>query len=121
MVKVLLKRVLGKTSLKYEEMTTVLCDTEAVINARPLTYVSEDAEDLAPLTPSMFLRDMRGRSSRFGSLRQGQLEEKNKIPTEVRDDFRKRFREQYLNLLAQPRGKVIQENTKGGRCGTGRF
>ena len=37
---------------------TVLCDCEAVINSRPLTYMSEDAEDLTPLTPAMFLQSI---------------------------------------------------------------
>ncbi|GFY48649.1 hypothetical protein TNIN_449911 [Trichonephila inaurata madagascariensis] len=30
----------------------------AVINSRPLNYLSEDPYDLTPLTPSMFLKDI---------------------------------------------------------------
>ncbi|GFY16477.1 integrase catalytic domain-containing protein [Trichonephila clavipes] len=54
-IKELLKRTLGKAILTYEELLTVLCDCEAVVNSRPLTYVSEDPNDLIPLTPSLFL------------------------------------------------------------------
>ncbi|GFT97802.1 integrase catalytic domain-containing protein [Trichonephila clavipes] len=59
-IKELLKRTLGKAILTYEELLTVLCDCEAVVNSRPLTYVSEDPNDLIPLTPSLFLN---GKSS----------------------------------------------------------
>ncbi|GFX38438.1 DUF5641 domain-containing protein [Trichonephila clavipes] len=40
-------------------MCTVLCDCESLINSRPLTYVTDDVEDLEPLTPTMFLQDIR--------------------------------------------------------------
>ncbi|GFX93937.1 integrase catalytic domain-containing protein [Trichonephila clavipes] len=59
LVKRTLRKTLGKTSLNYEEMYTVLCDCESLINSRPLTYVTDDVEDLEPLTPSMFLQDIR--------------------------------------------------------------
>uniref|UniRef100_A0A5S6QML0 Integrase catalytic domain-containing protein n=1 Tax=Trichuris muris TaxID=70415 RepID=A0A5S6QML0_TRIMR len=55
MLKELLRRTLGNTLLTYEELFTVLCDCEAVMNSRPLTYVSDGVADLEPLTPSMFL------------------------------------------------------------------
>lgn len=35
----------------------VIC--ESVTNARPLTYVSEDASDLASIMPNMFLLDLK--------------------------------------------------------------
>ncbi|GFX94875.1 integrase catalytic domain-containing protein [Trichonephila clavipes] len=38
MVKKLLRRVLEKASLYYEEIFTILCDIEATINSRPLNY-----------------------------------------------------------------------------------
>ncbi|GFX36854.1 integrase catalytic domain-containing protein [Trichonephila clavipes] len=50
-----LKRTLGRSVLKYDELYTVLCDCESIINCRPLTYVSENSEEFIPLTPSMFL------------------------------------------------------------------
>ncbi|KAF6213565.1 hypothetical protein GE061_011286 [Apolygus lucorum] len=39
MIKELMRRNLGQAALTYEALTTVVCDIEAVINARPLTYV----------------------------------------------------------------------------------
>ncbi|XP_035227368.1 uncharacterized protein LOC118199581 [Stegodyphus dumicola] len=58
MVKENLRRVLGRTSLNYEELYTILCDCEQVINSRPITYVSEDNQDPSPLTPMMFLQEL---------------------------------------------------------------
>ncbi|XP_033212371.1 uncharacterized protein LOC117169969 [Belonocnema kinseyi] len=57
-LKTILRKILGKASLSYESLTTALCDVEAIINSRPLTYVSEDEEDLKPLTPAMFLQEI---------------------------------------------------------------
>ncbi|GFU63543.1 integrase catalytic domain-containing protein [Trichonephila clavipes] len=48
-VKELLRRTLGKCTLTYEELNTILCDCESIINCRPLTYVSEDPGELIPL------------------------------------------------------------------------
>jgi hypothetical protein len=56
MVKKLLGRLLARSSLHYEELQKILCNTEAVINSRPLTYLSEDPKDLSPLTPAMFIQ-----------------------------------------------------------------
>jgi hypothetical protein len=50
------KKNLGKG---LSHLATVLCDCEAIVNARPLTYVSSVGSDLMPLTPSFFLQDVR--------------------------------------------------------------
>jgi hypothetical protein len=39
----------------YEECYTLLCQIEAVLNSRPLTPMSEDPNDLMPLTPAHYL------------------------------------------------------------------
>ncbi|KAG8198525.1 hypothetical protein JTE90_017390 [Oedothorax gibbosus] len=57
-MKDLLKRVLGRALLSQEEMFTVLCDCESLMNSRPLTYISENNKDPVPLSPSMFLQDI---------------------------------------------------------------
>lgn len=45
-------KVLGKASLNFEELTTMLTEIEAVLNSRPLSYVHENASEPQPLTPS---------------------------------------------------------------------
>lgn len=57
-LKTILRKVLGKACLSYESLTTILCDAEALINARSLTYMSDDPSDLKPLTPAMFLQEI---------------------------------------------------------------
>ena len=48
-----IKKVIGRSTVSYDEMCTLLTEVEAVINARPLTYVYDDEESVSyPLTPS---------------------------------------------------------------------
>jgi hypothetical protein len=54
-VKKSLKRSLGKSCLPRIELETTLFEIENCINSRPLTFVSDDAQDLQPLTPNHFL------------------------------------------------------------------
>ena len=50
-----LKRVIGNSTLTFEEMTTLLCQIEACLNSRPITQISSNPEDPYPLTPGHFL------------------------------------------------------------------
>ena len=48
-----LKKTVGRTSLDYDELNTVLVETESIINSRSLTYIYGDDESIShPLTPS---------------------------------------------------------------------
>ncbi|GBO02716.1 hypothetical protein AVEN_51427-1 [Araneus ventricosus] len=54
-VKTCLKRILGKSSLTYEELYAVIVEIEAVINSRPITYLFSNVNEPDPLSPSHFL------------------------------------------------------------------
>ena len=54
-VKISLRKSLGHTTLKREELQTVLYEIAAIINSRPLTYASDNLADTQALTPNHFL------------------------------------------------------------------
>lgn len=49
------KRVIGKQTLTFEELITLLCQVEACLNSRPIAALSNKADDFNYLTPGHFL------------------------------------------------------------------
>lgn len=99
-----LVRVVGEQIFSYEEMSTLLCEIEAVLNSRPLCSQSSDPNDLIPLTPSHFLTlgpllpiipepDLS--EIAIARLSRWQLIQK------LQSDFWKRYSLEYLNTLQQ--------------------
>ncbi|XP_050313689.1 uncharacterized protein LOC126748481 [Anthonomus grandis grandis] len=54
-VKYHIKRLIGESRMTYEQFSTILCEIEAILNSRPLSALSNDPNDLTPLTPGHFL------------------------------------------------------------------
>ena len=54
LTKTTLKKVLGRTSINLATLQTIIVEIEAMLNDRPLTFVSSDLDD-EPLTPSHLL------------------------------------------------------------------
>ena len=59
-VKQSLKKSIGRATLSYDELNTILTEVESIINPRPLTYVYDDTESISyPLTPSHLISGRR--------------------------------------------------------------
>merc|ERR1712237_195084 len=54
-VRGILEVTLGKQVVSDDCLVTLFCEAEAVINSRPISVVSMDSRDPAPLTPNMLL------------------------------------------------------------------
>ena len=116
MTKKLLLRTLGRASLSYDELLTVTCDVEAVINSRPLTYVSENNEDLIPLSPSMFLQEIQEVGvPDLDELDAKGFEKRFRYRQQLRNELRGRFRQEYLGQLVQK----VKENQKTAKLSPG--
>ncbi|CAL8127281.1 unnamed protein product [Orchesella dallaii] len=104
-VKDLMKRILGRSRLNYDQLRTCIMGVSATINDRPLTVVSEDSGDLIPLTPSMFIRRQvdggMPETASCESLQRGFIKMKN-LQRQLKD----RFRKEYVSLLVQRRNEA---------------
>ena len=59
-----LKKVLGRSTLNFDELNTILVEIESVINSRPITYVYDDEDSNSyPLTPADLIYGRRISSS----------------------------------------------------------
>ncbi|XP_065664738.1 uncharacterized protein LOC136086370 [Hydra vulgaris] len=104
-------KTIGKALLSYEELETILCEIESVINSCPLYYISEDDTPEA-LTPYHLM---------FGRNIHNKLNEIYKLPEDVSKrtvflktaifNFWKRFASLYLNELKQHHLYVKDKNS----------
>jgi hypothetical protein len=111
LLKQLLCKTLGKTLLTYEELETVLCDCESVINSRPLTHVSEDVTDLVPITPNMFLLDLKEVGLvDCDAVESGRLNRWSTYQQKVKENLQERFKKEYLGqlVLTAKKGHKLQ-------------
>ncbi len=102
MTKRCLKKMIGQAKLTYDELVTAVTEVEAVINSRPLSYISSDDMD-EPLTPAHLLA-----GSRLLSQRDCQVEEDNfeisaehltrrmNFLSKIIENFWKRWEKEYL-------------------------
>lgn len=96
----LLRKMIGKAKLTYDEMRTCLSGVEQVVNDRPLTAVTQDAEDLRPLTPSMFLRDLPLSFPEGEEITGALLSEGYEKMQQLKVSLQARFRKEYLGFLS---------------------
>ncbi|GFU88612.1 integrase catalytic domain-containing protein [Trichonephila clavipes] len=100
MLKELLRRVFGKSIVNYEELLTIVCNCESIINARPLTYIHEDPNELLPLSPAMFIHGNSNiETPDLDEVDRSSFVKRTKYLQKLREDLRQRFRNEYLALL----------------------
>ena len=93
----LLKKTLGSACITVDELQTLLCEVEATINNRPLTYLSEDPNELAVLTPSLFLQPQAEIITT--DFDEADLGKRAQYLCRLRAELKKRFLEEYIAFL----------------------
>ena len=60
LVKRSLRKAIGRTTLTFDQLNTVLIEVESIVNSRPLTYIYDDVEGVSySISPSQLLYDLR--------------------------------------------------------------
>lgn len=98
-----LRRVIGTSTLTYEELSTVLAQVEACLNSRPLSVMSGSPNDPMPLTPGHFLigeplitvPDRNYEDFNVGSLKRWQVTQR------MLQEFWRKWSQEYLVHLMQ--------------------
>ena len=119
-----LKKVIGRASLTYEELSTLVVEIEGLINSRPLTYVFDDDETCtSPLCPSHLIYGRRITTmpnsqhyeviSTYQSLTKRARHHRNLI-----QQFTKQWRTEYL-LGLREQSRVMARNNKTGNISIG--
>jgi hypothetical protein len=81
---------------------------ESDINSRPLTYVSEDVTDLAPITTNMFPLDLKGGLADCDGVDSDRLNRRTIYRQKVKEILRQMFKKKYL-------GQLVLSSKKKGR------
>ena len=107
-----LRRVMGNSILTYEEITTILCQIEQVLNNRPLMALTNNPDDIFALTPSMLVNGSRSDAIPQPCLQtmdaRGHPAKRFRALQQLLSQFWKRWASEYVASL-QPRGKWRQE------------
>ncbi|GFY74103.1 integrase catalytic domain-containing protein [Trichonephila inaurata madagascariensis] len=105
-LKTLLRKTLGNAVLTAEELQSVLCDCESVVNSRPLSCLSEDSDDLVSLSPAMFLEENRNLDVPDIDYQDTvNLRKSVRYRQKLLNDLRHRFKKEYLGFLIQNKNK----------------
>lgn len=101
-----LRKAIGRNSLTYEELSTLLAEVEATLNSRPLTYPDEDDLEEA-LTPSHLVTGYRILSLPDSTTEEDEdynptpegLTRRMKHLAQIQDNFWRRWKREYLAEL----------------------
>lgn len=103
--------------LTAEELETLMCEAEFILNSRPLTPVSAESTDMGPITPNHLLM---GASSPAYAISDESsnlkyYQERWKLVQHLADNFWRRWRREYLpTLRLRPKWLKRQRNLEAG-------
>ncbi|GFV74551.1 integrase catalytic domain-containing protein [Trichonephila clavipes] len=118
-LKELLRKTLGKAIFTSEELTTILCECEKVVNSRPLTYLSEDLQDLTPIPPAILCDRPSSETTYLDMLDGNHLRKRLRFRVKMMRELRERFRKEYLDQLVQRHRQDPQSsNNQNGELST---
>ncbi len=94
--------------MEYEELMTILCDVEATINQRPLTYQSDRKKELLPLCSAQFIKENPNNNLPEADAIDGKaLRNSARICQTLREELKTRFRRDYLGQLQHMAGMKL--------------
>ncbi|XP_067030573.1 uncharacterized protein [Acropora muricata] len=113
-----LKKILGRSTLTFDELRAILVEIEAVINSRPITYVCDDEDSISyPLTPSDLIYGRRITSTPNAS-HQEIISKCHSLTRRIRHhknilaQFTNHWRKEYLTSLRERNQARSRENEK---------
>lgn len=94
--------MLGQSVVNLEQLQLLLMEISAVIKNRPLTTLTEDPEDLEPLTPAMFLRGTKNASfPEEEEISSRTLRKEWERIQDFKNRIQSRFRKEYIGQLVE--------------------
>ena len=122
LTKASIKKTLGRAHITLTALQTIIVEVEALLNDRPLTYMSDDISDPEPLTPAHLLHGRRLTRLPYEHATVEELQDPNYGVEQVRRDaktqaillehFTARWKHEYLTSLREfhrPSGKGGQQ------------
>ena len=104
-------KILGRSFVTLSELQTIVVEVEAILNDRPLTYISSDIHDDAPLTPANLLYGRRITSLPYAENGEklddpdygddSELRRRNNLQAAILERFWSRWRHEYLTSLRE--------------------
>ena len=103
-VKNTLYKALGRTTLSFEQLETVIIDIEKHLNNRPLTYLESEGGEEQVLTPNMLMWGQNAHQIEETEEDRDEVSKLHKRLVETKQHARKRWKHEYIHSLLESHG-----------------